>query len=368
MPEQELSYWLALSQLSALGLPKLRRWLSAFSDFRSLFEAKDNERLAFGFSVADLQLLKEVNWQSVDKQQAWYEKNAKVLTLNDPNYPPLLKEIADPPLLIYVAGDPQLLMQPQLAIVGSRHPSAWGLETAALFAKDLAERGLLITSGLAKGIDTACHQGTLEAKAKTLAVMGTGLNQIYPRENERLAERIREQGALITEFPLNTRPAPWNFPRRNRIISGLSLGTLVVEAAPRSGSLITARFALEQNREVFAIPGSIHNTLAKGCHQLIRQGAKLVESAQDILEELGALAAFVQEKSAPQLSQRSLALPQSIDKKQLVLLKAVDYAVTALDAILLRSGLTAGEVSSMLLDLELNGYVQAVQGGYQRSR
>lgn len=359
----DLIYWLAVSQLAQVQLTKLSAWLKMKANYHSLFTASSGDLKEAGFSPLEIEKIKKVPWAQLEEEQKWYERRGTILTLQDPCYPPLLKELADPPLVLYVSGDVRALAAPQLGIVGSRHPSPLGYAQAERFAKALSEQGLVITSGLAAGIDGACHRSTLAARGKTIAVMGTGLNQIYPRSHQVLAEKIMEEGAVVTEFPLNTPPAPWNFPRRNRIISGLSLGVLVVEAALRSGSLITARFALEQNREVFAIPGSIHHPLARGCHQLIRQGAKLVESVEDIVEELGALKAFVKAKPivpAPPLKQEAL------DQKSKSLLNYIEYSATAFDSIMLRSGLTATEVSSMLLLLELKGYVLVVQGGYIR--
>jgi DNA processing protein len=249
-------------------------------------------------------------------------------------------------------------------MVGSRNPSITGRETAHDFARTLAAAGMVITSGLAQGIDTACHQGTLDGGGQTIAVAGTGLDRVYPASNRELAHAIIEAGgALISEFPPGTLPHAGNFPRRNRIISGLSLGTLVVEAALRSGSLITARLAAEQGREVFAIPGSIHNPLARGCHQLIRQGAKLVESAADVLEELApqlyAALAEMPEESAPASSE--------LDEEYQALLACIGHETTPVDRLVERSGLTAEAVSSMLLILELQGFVESAAGGYART-
>jgi len=279
------------------------------------------------------------------------------------HYPPLLKELSDPPVALYVRGDTTLLCLPQLAIVGSRNPTPSGRETARSFAMQLARCGLAITSGLAVGIDTASHAGALAVSGATLAVCGTGLDVPYPRANLELAEAIAERGALVSEFPLGTAPMKAHFPRRNRIICGLSLGTLVVEAAVHSGSLITARLAAEQGREVFAIPGSIHNPLTRGCHRLIRQGAKLVESAEDIFEELrsltGALAAYV----SPNILE-SPANPRSLlHKGHQILLDALGFEPAGVDLLVERTGLRTDEVASMLLMLELEGRVESYPGG-----
>jgi DNA processing protein len=272
-----------------------------------------------------------------------------------------LRELEDAPPLLFLRGEVTQLHNPQLAVVGSRNPSVIGRETAYDFCRSLADSGLVITSGLALGVDAAAHRGALAGGGQTVAVFGTGLDRVYPAAHRELAHDIVEQGGvLVSEYAPGTAPLPGNFPRRNRIISGLSLGTLVVEAALRSGSLITARLAVEQGREVFAIPGSIHNPLARGCHQLIRQGAKLVETAQDILEEL-----------APQLK-AAIAEPQgmtecggeALDEEYQRLLACLHEAPSSVDQLVTRSGLTADAVSSMLLLLELQGYVVSTAGGY----
>jgi DNA processing protein len=283
-----------------------------------------------------------------------------LLRLDDPRYPDLLRQIPDPPPVLYVRGDPAALGNLQLAIVGSRNPTRGGLENARAFAAHLAGAGLTITSGLALGIDAAAHEGALAAGGTTIAVTGTGLDRVYPARHRELAHRIAGQGALVSEFPPGTPPRPAHFPQRNRIISGLSLGTLVVEAARRSGSLVTARHALEQGREVFAIPGSIHNPLARGCHALIRQGAKLVETADDILEELGALAVAV---TADATAPDAPAGAGELDPEYRRLLDALGHDPLPIDELVARSGLTAESVSSMLLILELQGYVAPEAGG-----
>jgi DNA processing protein len=273
-----------------------------------------------------------------------------------------LREIPDPPPLLFVHGDPEVLHTPQLAMVGSRNPSVSGSETAREFAYHLATSGLSITSGLAIGIDGASHAGALDAGGITIAVTGTGLDRVYPASQHDLAHRIAEQGALVSEFPPQTQVKSGNFPRRNRIISGLALGTLVVEAAHKSGSLITARLASEQGREVFAIPGSIHNPMARGCHRLIRQGAKLVETANDVLEELAPLLQEL-EPLPHQGTQESLELRDELDAEYQLLLKCMGFDPTPIDLLIERSGLTAEVVSSMLILLELEGHVSSAPGG-----
>lgn len=369
-PTDELLYWMATSQLLGIAAQKMLGWFKTYGDYRSLFNAAPAALSAAGFSARDIQNIKNIQWDTLENERHWYAQHGKVICFQDPLYPPQLKEIADPPLLLYVAGNAALLSAAQIAIVGSRHPSPLGSEKASEFAAQLAATGFVITSGLALGIDKACHQGTLAVQGKTIAVLGTGLNQIYPRTHVGLANTILQHGgALVSEFPLNTAPLPWHFPRRNRIISGLSLGVLVVEAALNSGSLITARCALEQNREVFAIPGSINHPLARGCHQLIRQGAKLVETLDDILEELSALwppGVKIATVAAAPPTKSPTGRPLDLSDQDHQLLNCVDYSATPLDAIYSRSGLTISEVSSILLILELRGYIQAVQGGYIR--
>jgi DNA processing protein len=294
------------------------------------------------------------------------------LTPADAGYPALLREIAGPPRQLFVRGSVEVLALPQLAIVGSRNATPAGAETAHDFASHLAARGFCVTSGLAEGIDAAAHRGALKARGRTVAVCGTGPDIVYPRQHERLADDIiAGGGAIVSEFAPGTPVFRSNFPRRNRLISGLSVGTLVVEAGVRSGALITARHAMEQGREVFAIPGSIHNPVARGCHLLIRNGAKLVETATDIVEELGGLLAGMQLPESPgpgsAMQARPYALP-AIDVEYAHLLAVMAWDPVDADSLVARSGLTIGEVSSMLLMLELQGSVRALSGGrYQRA-
>jgi DNA processing protein len=297
----------------------------------------------------------------LEHDQEWLtQPNCHAITQHDERYPPLLKQIPDPPAVLFVQGDPLRLIDKQLAIVGSRNPSISGERTAMEFARHLADIGLTITSGLAVGIDAAAHRGALAGDGHTIAVTGTGLDRIYPARHRDLAGEIVTRGALVSEFPPGTPPRPENFPRRNRLISALSLGTLIVEAAMQSGSLITARLAAEQGREVFAIPGSIHNPLARGCHALLRQGAKLVETAQDILEELGALVAWEESPSQPSTPGSTTT---DYSKEIINLLSYIEFEPTAVDTVVERSGLTADQVSSMLVVLELHGQIVSAPGG-----
>lgn len=297
------------------------------------------------------------------------------LTYDNPLYPRLLREIPRPPPLLYVRGDPTCLSLPQLAIVGSRNPSGGGSENAERFAHYLAERGFAITSGLALGIDAAAHRGALRAGGKTIAVMGTGIDLIYPSRHRQLAQEIVDSGgALVSEFPLGTSSHASNFPQRNRIISGLSGGTLVVEAAVQSGSLITASYALQHDREVFAIPGSIHNPLARGCHQLIRQGATLVETAQDIVDQLAGLLSYKRQemKSARAVQPELFAEPAVVDAEPQLgedeqrLLQALGYDPLPVDLLAERTGLDVGTLSAQLIGLEIKGLIQQVGACYQR--
>ena len=282
------------------------------------------------------------------------------LTLSADDYPDLLRRVPDRPPTLHVAGDVDTLYLPALAIVGSRNPTSGGTDTAYRFAEHLARSGFCIVSGLAQGIDAAAHRGALAGGGKTVAVLGHGLDQVYPPQNAALADEIVRSGALITEYAEGTPPRRAHFPQRNRLIAGLSLGTLVVEAAVRSGSLITARLAGELGREVFAIPGSIHNPLARGCHRLLRQGARLVETADDILSELAPLLEHLMQNAAPTTD---ITERKQYDGDYLKLLDALGYDPQTPDELAKKSGLTIDEVSSMLLILELDGAIDALPGG-----
>ena len=299
--------------------------------------------------------------RTVDDNEWLQQESHHLVRRGDDAYPELLEGINAPPAQLYIIGDPEVLHLPALAIVGSRNPTAGGAQNAFDFARHLGASGFCIVSGLAQGIDAAAHRGALAAAAPTVAYLGHGIDRVYPAVNHELAREIARQGALVSEFPLGTAPNRTLFPQRNRLISGSSLGTLVVEAARRSGSLITARLAAEQGREVFAIPGSIHNPLSRGCHQLIRQGAKLVEAADDIVSELAPLVGhLLQALEAPAKEQPSGANP---DNEYRVLLEALGHDPVGSDELARRSGLTIDQVSSMLLILELEGKIEKLSGG-----
>ncbi|MCF6336982.1 MAG: DNA-processing protein DprA [Gammaproteobacteria bacterium] len=359
-----MRYWLALLHAPGVGAIRFLRILEHEPDLPRFFANRGTSSNELRLPSKLHRYLAKPNWQAVDAALAWAEdRHCYIIGLLDPRYPALLKEIPDPPPILFVRGDINLLTQPQLAIVGSRNPSASGSQLAHDFAASLTRHGLTITSGLALGIDAASHQGALNADGKTIAVAGTGLDRIYPARHRELGHHIAEQGALVSEFPPGTPPIASNFPRRNRIISGLSLGVLVIEAALKSGSLITARLASEQGREVFAIPGSIHNPLARGCHMLIQQGAKLTMEISDILEELAPLAAFVVEHGGTPSNATPVGEPVFSDHP---FLEKMGFEPISIDALVERSGLTAEAVSSMLLTLEIQGIVASTGGLYSR--
>ena len=356
--------WLAVQRAPGIGPVTCIALYQKLGQLAPLFSKNRSELLACGVPESAVSYLQAPAWDEVEADLRWAEQSGNsIMTWQDPLYPPLLKQAPSAPPVLYVTGDPSVLSTSQLAIVGSRNPTKSGAETAEQFAKFLAEAGLTITSGLAYGVDGASHRGALQGKGRTIAVMGTGLKHIYPARHQSLSEAIAAQGgALVSEFPPDTKPKAENFPRRNRISSGLSMGVLVVEAALQSGSLISARYAMEQGREVFAIPGSIHNPLARGCHALLKQGAKLVETAQDIIEELGALYQAASGNDELAVEQHVVEL----DEEYQALLNCINYEPTPVDLMIARSGLTANTVSSMLLILELQGIIAAVPGGYVR--
>lgn len=367
MPSEtfELRYLLALAQTPGIGSRTFQALLKAGIELPDLFQLPASDLRELGLSERAIEALRRPDWEAVDRSLAWAaQPGCHILTLTDPAYPPQLKEIASPPPVLFVHGQPGILHRAQLAIVGSRNPSSIGRKLAFEFARSLAELGLVITSGLALGIDGAAHQGAL-ASGTTIAVVGTGPDQVYPPQHKNLAAEIATCGAIVSEFVPGTPVHAKHFPRRNRIIAGLSMGTLVVEAARRSGSLITAQFALEQGREVMAIPGAIHNPQAKGCNALIREGATLVETIEDILETLN----FIPPSSSILDTPKSSGTPSDeLSEDYQDLLSKIDYVPTPVDRLIEMTGLTPADLASMLLVLELKGYIAAAPGGcYQRT-
>ena len=292
--EDERAFWLALHRTKGLGPVGQTKLVNAFPSVKQIFSADGHTLKTFGLNDKSITSICKPDWKNIEADLAWLdEPTHHMITIDSKDYPPLLREIPDPPIVLFAHGCLERLKNCQIGIVGSRNPDTAGRKLANEFARELVIAGATVTSGLALGIDACSHQGALDAGGHTIAVTGNGLDMIYPARHKALAEKIVDNGILVSEFPPGTKPMPANFPRRNRIISGMSTGVLVIQAALRSGSLITARYAMEQGREVFAIPGSIHNPLAKGCHNLIKQGAKLVESVNDIVEELGSLVTVV---------------------------------------------------------------------------
>ena len=346
--QQQHRSWLILAH-AYLRVNELQQLLDDFGDISSI-AAQPRGRLAeTGLSEEKCSAISSPDEKSIDKALAWLDHDAHHLVAwGEENYPEMFAQIPAPPLMLYVNGDIEALHLPSLAIIGSRNPTKGGVRNAHDFAKHLASHGFSIVSGLAQGIDAAAHQGALDADGKTVAFVGNGIDRVYPAGNRKLAHSIVESGALVSEYPLGAPPERWHFPERNRLISGLSLGTLVVEAARRSGSLITARLAAEQGREVFALPGSIHNPLARGCHELIRQGAKLVETAADILAELRPLTKHMLD---------------TVDDDYNELRKHLSFDPISIDQLGKQSGLTIDQLSSMLLILELHGEVESLSGG-----
>jgi DNA processing protein len=361
---EESSAWATLTRAPALDIPTLARALEVFGSARGITDASDAARERTGMSAAARQFLSSRAAAPTSAERAWLEQpQHHVVPFTDPSYPALLCRAERYPTALYVVGNLGALNDPQLAIVGSRNPTAQGRDTAQDLAESLAGRGLAITSGLALGIDSAAHRGALMAQGITLAVLGSGADVVYPPSNRPLSVEIRQQGALVSGFPLGTPPRRENFPQRNGIIAALSLGTLVVEAARRSGSLITARQALDCGREVFAIPGSIYSPLSRGCHELIRQGAKLTETAHDILSELNFSAFFAGQTAPSGGRERGVPRDTGMDKAHKILLDALGFDPADLDVLVVRTGFKPAAVSSMMLILELEGHVQAAPGG-----
>ncbi len=367
---EELENWIKLWRVSGVGAKYFQRLLESFDSPTDVFNAPSSSLKQAGISqnLADT-IIDDKDSDSATADLDWLNSadNHYIITIHCPEYPTLLKQTDSPPPLLYVHGNLSIINDPQLAIVGSRNPTQSGMTSAYDFAKYLGETGLCITSGLALGIDGSAHQGALDANAPTIAIIATGIDRVYPAKHRNLAHQIVENGAIISEFPIGTQPRSSNFPRRNRIISGLAHGTLVVEAALKSGSLITARLASEQGREVFAIPGSIHNPLAKGCHQLIRQGAKLVETAQDILEEMSAVIDLSQvDQITASANDNKAEIPTHTDDKDpdhQLLLDKMGYDPISIDNLVVSTGFKPESIAAMLLILELQNQVSSNGGG-----
>lgn len=352
--DAELASWLTLSQIPGLGNEGLRQLLQAYGSPDNILSTPAASLKQFVRPAVAEAIAQRPDNDALAPIAFWLDDPVNhVLTLADANYPQALLNIPDPPLLLYVKGRLDLLNHSAIAVVGSRNASVQGLRNAESFAEALSKAALCIVSGLAHGIDASAHLGGLIGQGSSIAVVGTGLDKVYPAANRKLAHQLAAEGTLVSEFPLGTPPLANNFPRRNRIISGLSLGCLVVEASLNSGSLITARMALEQGREIFAIPGSIHMPQAKGCHALIKQGAKLVESTDDILDELGWYSVTAHAAASQQLTHPIFA--------------HLGFDPLDIDSLSQRSGLTIEALSAILLQLELEGRVTTLTGGmYQR--
>ena len=357
--DNDLALWLRLSLIPGLGDRSLRRLLLSFGSPQQIFSAS-RAALAKFVPAETASIIRDggAGGENLDVVASWLEDPANhVVTLADAEYPQALLETPDPPLLLYVKGRTELLNHRSLAIVGSRSASPQGIANAESFAKALSDAGLTIISGLALGIDAVAHRGGLAGAASSVAVVGTGLDIVYPARNRVLAHRLAVEGAIFSEFPLGTPALGANFPRRNRLISGMARGCLVIEAALQSGSLITARLANEQGKDVFAIPGSIHSPLSKGCHVLIKQGAKLVETAQDILEEL----------RMPVSAARPPAAMAEADSQTQILLDQLGFYPCDIDTLCERCGFHSDVVLSLLTRLEIDGRVAALPGGrFQR--
>lgn len=360
---EELVQWIRLEQTTGVGAETARKLLSVFGLPENIFSASFSDLhkvVTQRIAHALLAPLSDATQALIDKTLTWAAQPGNhVLTLADAGYPQTLLDIADPPIMLYAKGRLELLSSSALAVVGSRNATAQGISNAEKFSEALSQAGLTIVSGMALGIDTAAHQGALRGNGSTVAVIGTGPDIVYPARNRTLAHLIADSGCMISEHPLGVPAIAANFPRRNRIISGLARGVLVIEAAAQSGSLITARMAAEQGRDVFAIPGSIHSPLSKGCHLLIKQGAKLVESAQDILEDLQHYPAG---SATPMPPQSSIAEQPDSDP----LLMAMGFDPVDVNTLATRCSLDAAALHAQLLSLELGGLVEMLPGGGYR--
>ena len=368
--------WLRIIRAPGLGGARGIEIIDHFGGAEALLRAGHSEWRKAGIRQETATALSRPDEAAIEADQAWLQTpHRHLIPYSDDAYPALLKSIPSPPVALFAEGNADLLWQPQLGIIGSRNPTAGGCENARDFSRTLAAQGLTITSGMAAGIDSEAHRGALDAGGNTIAVVGTGPDRVYPARGARLAEEIRARGLIVSELPPGTPAQASHFPSRNRIISGLSLGVLVIEAALRSGTLITARHAAEQGREVFALPGSIHNPLARGCHRLIREGVRLAETTEDILSDIAMAAGGPPGAGSAQISRRTrrmrtkpLSCPASIpnsetDPDYLALWHCLAYDPRPVDRLIEQSGLTAQAVSAMLLMLELKGMAEAHRGG-----
>ena len=373
--------WLTIINAPSIGGASLIKAIESLGGAAAVAAASTRDLIRHGFPQTAADAITRPDQAAIEKGLHWLSQPGHhLLCWDSDDYPALLRRINGPPAALFVDGDPGCLWQPQIAIIGSRNPTAGGLDHARDFASTLARQGMTITSGLAAGIDSAAHTAAMDAAAMTIAVNGTGLDIVYPASSRQVAQRIRSQGAMISEFPLGTPPRRQHFPSRNRIISGLSLAVLVIEAGLNSGTLITARKAAEQGRDVFALPGSLHNPMAKGCHRLIREGARLVETTANIMQELGPIAAELQMEIRQRLEQdgdspgQAEAKPARQKNKLLddsdysAVWEVLGYDPKPVDTIIEQSGLSAREVSSMLLMMELEGMVKKhVNGRFFRA-
>ncbi len=375
MDLNELSWWLALWRLKGVGPAQFQSIIERLGSISVLFQQTTQQLEQWGLNAEQIRQIHSFAAGSpgdlltgVQRDLDWLQQGADhhILTWHSMDYPPLLRQIRGAPAVLFVRGDARCLALPQIAIVGSRHCSREGKTLATQFARHFSSSGFITTSGLALGIDAAAHQGALE-QGRTVAVLAHGLDSLFPARNRALGELVAAQGALVSEFPIGVQPRPEYFPRRNRIISGLSLGVLVVEAALKSGSLITAHEAVDQGREVFAIPGSIHNPLAKGCHALIRNGAKLVESADHVVEELLPLLGFLRQQVLPLEDDKPLQGGDALDPAERQVFSNIEFEPSTVDQLIMLTGLPASTVNAALVMLELEGMIRQDRGGYCRA-
>lgn len=363
--ESDLRGWLAVGRTGSCNGHAVLRAVQAFGSVGGLFDAGDRELAALGFSHAAVARIRRVDWRAVRREQEILERNGvSIVPIGTRLYPARLAAISSPSPVLYCRGNPEMLDCPQIAIVGSRAATRGGRDRARTLAGELAARGLVVTSGLARGIDAAAHRGALDAGGSSVAVVATGPDCIYPRSNAGLARELVGAGAVVTERAPGTPPLPGNFPRRNRLISGLSLGVLVVEASLRSGSLITARFAADEGREVFAVPGSVDSALSRGCHALIRDGAKLVESVADVLDEIVGFGGLFEPSvvSSTVVPDRSGDTFEDLGASERVLLDVVGHDPVTLDQLVGCTGMTSDRLAPALVALEIDGWIETLPG------